>query len=171
MRRWHAILWGGLAAGILDLTFAITYSSLRGSTPLRLLHSVASGVLGAAAFDGGRGAAALGVLLHFTIAFGACTVFFLASRRLPLLVARPVVCGALCGIAVYFFMQLVVLPLSAVPWTPTFTVRGIVSGFAAHVLCVGLPIALLVRRFGGSPESRSRAREASRAAAGAGSAG
>lgn len=51
----QAILWGGLIAGALDITAACITSSLRGVTPVRVLQSVASGVLGAAAFKGEPG--------------------------------------------------------------------------------------------------------------------
>jgi hypothetical protein len=43
-------------------------------------------------------------------------------------------------------MQRVVLPLSAATKYP-FSVRMMVIGVVIHIFCVGLPIALLVRRF------------------------
>ncbi|MEO7167842.1 MAG: hypothetical protein ABI787_09650, partial [Spartobacteria bacterium] len=64
----RAILIGGAIAGILDITYAIGFSAWRGVAPLRLLQSVASGLLGAPAFEGGLPTAALGLFLHFCIA-------------------------------------------------------------------------------------------------------
>lgn len=61
----RAILWSGLSAGVLDLLGAFVTSYWRGVTLLRVLHSVASGWLGAAAFTGGYKAAALGFVSHF----------------------------------------------------------------------------------------------------------
>jgi hypothetical protein len=146
-RAARAIAWGGLLAGAGDITFAFVVSGLRGVGPVRVLQSVASGLLGEAAKDGGPAAAALGAALHFLIAFVWATVFWLASRRLRVLVRRPVVCGLLYGFAVYAFMYLVVLPLSAAYFKPTFTPYTVSLNGAGHMLLVGLPIALAASRF------------------------
>jgi hypothetical protein len=146
-RAARAIVWGGLLAGVGDITFAFVVSGLRGVGPVRVLHSVAGGLLGPAARDGGLATAALGALLHFFIAFVWAAVYWLASRRLKLLVRRPVVCGLLYGAAVYAFMYLVVLPLSAAYFKPTFTPSTVLLNAAGHMLLVGLPIALAARRY------------------------
>jgi len=148
----QALLWGGLIAGALDITAAFITSSLRGVTPVRVLQSVASGLLGAAAFKGGSGAAALGLGLHFLIAFGAATVFWLASRKLTWMVRQPAVAGLLYGIAVYLFMNVIVLPLSAIAFTPSHAPRVIATQALIIMFCIGLPIALIARRFS-SPAS------------------
>jgi hypothetical protein len=140
-----AILWGGLAAGSLDLTFAVIYYPLLGSTPLKVVQSIASGLLGRTAFDGGWRTGLLGLALQYVIATGACAAYWLASRKLATLTARPVFWGSLFGVAVYFFMKLVVLPLSAIPWHVTFEPTVVPWELAAHILFVGLPIALIVR--------------------------
>ena len=44
--RLHAVLVGGLIAGTLDILFALTYAAVNGVGPLRLLQTVASGLLG-----------------------------------------------------------------------------------------------------------------------------
>ena len=78
------------------------------------------------------------------ILFGALTVttYHFASRRLPSLANRPFVWGPLYGIAVYFVMNLVVIPLSAITsrgFHPAFPV--LVNGLVIHTLGVGLPRA------------------------------
>ena len=55
----------------------------------------------------------LGFFLHFTIAFTAATVYYVASRKMRVLVDQPVVCGLLFGEIVFLFIYFVVLPLSA----------------------------------------------------------
>ena len=142
----RAVLWGGLLAGLGDITFAFVVNGLRGVGPVRVLQSVASGLLGAAARDGGLATAALGAVLHFLIAFVWATLYWLASRRLTVLVRHAVVCGLLYGAAVYAFMYLVVLPLSAVYFKPSFAPSAVLLNAAGHMLLVGLPIALAVRR-------------------------
>jgi len=142
-----AILWGGLMCGVMDMTAAcIFYGVLRGNPPIRIMQSVASGLLGLAAYDGGIATAALGLFLHFTIAFGAATVFYFASRKLPVMIRYTILSGLLYGIAVFFFMQLVVVPLSAFPHKGHWTLKGLVTGITIHMFCVGLPISYAARK-------------------------
>jgi hypothetical protein len=51
----------------------------------------------------------------------------------------------LYGVAVYFFMSRVVVPLSAARKLP-FSFEQLLTGLVIHILCVGLPVALLARR-------------------------
>ena len=145
----RVVLYGGLIAGTLDLSAAFISSWLRaGVGPVRVMQSIASGLLGAAAFTGGATSAALGVVLHFLIATVATAVFYFASRTLRLLIKQPITAGLLYGVAVYVFMNFVVIPLSAVPrrgGTPPLS--GRIIGLLIIMFCVGLPIALIVRRF------------------------
>jgi hypothetical protein len=140
---WKAILLGGFIAGALD--FAYAYFTLWPRGPVRGLQSIASGLLGAGAFNGGLGAAALGGLCHFTIAFGAAAIYYLVSRKFPLLVRQYVICGLLYGIIVYLVMNFVVLPLSAVPFKLSYPPTALAKGFISHAFLVGLPISLATR--------------------------
>lgn len=143
-----AIVCAGAVAGTLDIAFAGVSSALHGKTFAALLKIVAGGALGRAAFDGGAGTAALGLLFHFTIYFGAAAVYFAASRKIAVLNQHPWICGPLYGLLVYEFMHLVVLPLSAyhspLKFPPLF-----VPDVLSHLFFVGLPIALIVRRYAG----------------------
>ncbi|MBA3354757.1 MAG: hypothetical protein H0U18_02220 [Pyrinomonadaceae bacterium] len=146
-RSYHVILLAGLVAGVLDLTAALVTNGLRGLKPVRLLQVIASGLLGLDSYKGGLKTAALGVVLHFLIATAAAAVYYAASRMLAFLVRQAIVSGLLFGIAVYFFMNLVVLPLSAFPHKVSFTLSTLITGLIVHMLCVGLPISLIVRRY------------------------
>jgi len=141
----RTILLAGLLAGVLDIGAAFAVYGLRGASPVRILQSIASGLLGVDAFKGGLATAALGALLHFFIALMAAGVYYAASQRLGFLVRQPVISGLLYGVAVYGFMNHVVVPLSAVPKRPFVLGLALVI-LVVHMLCVGLPIALLVRR-------------------------
>lgn len=142
------VFLGGVIAGALDLAAACIASWLRaGVPPLRVLQSISSGLLGAAAYAGGSKTAILGVALHFLIATTATAVFYVASRRLRFLIKQPVFWGLVYGVLVYLFMNFVVLPLSAFPQRTTPTLSGRVIGMLIIMFCVGLPIALIVRRF------------------------
>lgn len=141
---YRAILLAGLSAGVLDLTAALVNSGLRGVKPTRVLQFIASGLLGPDSFKGGAGTAALGVGLHFLIAFVAAAVYYAASRKLNFLVEQAIVGGLLYGVSVYLFMNLIVLPLSSVNKAP-FSVASLVTGLIIHMLFVGLPISLAIR--------------------------
>jgi len=143
-----AIFWGGLLAGIFDITQAFIGFGLRGSTPFRILQGVARGIFGIRSREMGWTSAAIGLLCHFTIAFTATTVYYLASRKLRVLIERPVLCGLVYGELVFLFMYFVVIPLSAIG-PPHFNIATYITGPIGHPLLVGLPIALCVRRFGG----------------------
>jgi hypothetical protein len=141
----QALLFGTLTVGTLDILDAfLFFYSYRGVSPIRILQSIASGLLGRASFQGGIPTAALGLLLHFFIAFMVVLTYWLASRRMPSLVRRPLLYGPLYGLVVYAVMNLVVLPLSAaksgVPSTPV-----LINGLFIHALGVGLPSALFAR--------------------------
>lgn len=144
-----AIFWGGLVAGVLDITGACVASFLRaGIPPVRVLQSVAGGLLGVATYAGGTKTAILGLVLHFFIATTWTVVFYVASRKLRFLLQQPVIWGLVYGAVVYAFMNFVVLPVSRFPppRVPlTLTARFI--GLVIIMCCVGLPIALIVRRF------------------------
>jgi hypothetical protein len=90
--------------------------------------------------------AALGLACHYFIAFSAAIVYYVASRWLPILLQHAIICGALYGVTVYFFMNRIVVPLSAARRFPFSWVMMFI-GITIHIFCIGLPIALLVRRF------------------------
>ena len=142
----QAILWGGFACGVLDITAAFAVYGAFGLKPLRLLQGIATGVLGPRALQGGITTAAFGLFLHFVIAYGAATVYVVASRWLRFLVQYATVSGALYGVAVYFFMNRVVVPLSAARKNP-FSVRMMVIGVVIHIFCVGFPISTASRKY------------------------
>ncbi|HUJ32347.1 MAG TPA: hypothetical protein VLY23_13765 [Candidatus Acidoferrum sp.] len=143
-RPFPVIVVGGIVVGALDLIYAILVYSPR--KPILIPQTIASGVLGMKVYSWGIQSAALGVLLHFCIALGAATVYYLASRDLALLVDRAVLCGLIYGALVYLFMHLVVLPLSAAPHRHTPLIYQACE-FVEHWFCVGLPIALSVRHY------------------------
>lgn len=145
-RAFGAIVYGGLAVGVLDLMDAMIFFGIRnGVKPILILQSIATGLLGRTSYSGGLKTALLGLFLHFLIAFIMAAVFYGASMVLPTLIRHAVIAGLLYGVAAYFVMNWVVLPLSKaatgpIPW-PIF-----LNGVIGHALLVGLPIALLARR-------------------------
>jgi uncharacterized membrane protein YagU involved in acid resistance len=146
-------LVGGLIAGTFDITYACVFSYIRsGRTPAVVLQSVASGALGRDAYNGGLKIAALGLLFHFLIALVAAAVFVLASRVLPFMISHWVISGILFGLCLYAFMNCVVLRVSAIhvaTWPWQFPKSVLIGGLLIHMFGIGLPIALVNRRYSG----------------------
>jgi hypothetical protein len=136
-----AIFVGGLIAGALDLASAfITYG-------WGVPRAIAGGLLGPTALHGGVGTYVLGVLLHFFIACSAAAVYYAVSRVLGFMTEHAVVCGMFYGIAIFLVMNLVVLPLSALHAKGPYRLAGLIQGLLVHMILIGLPIALSVKRF------------------------
>ena len=148
-------LVGGLAAGILDIIYAIVLSRVAGRSALGVLKSVASGLLGAEAFKGGIPTAVLGLALHLGITVVAAGIYLYAARQSVFMREHYLLCGSIFGVLVYLTMNFVVLPLSAVPFHLTYPPQALVQGFVSHAVLVGIPIALCVRRFSFYPAQAS----------------
>jgi hypothetical protein len=144
----RAIGLGGLVVGTLDILDAFVFFWLRsGVRPARILHSISAGLLGReAAIAGGAATAALGLALHFLIAFTVVAAAVLAAVRVPALARRPLVTGPLYGLAVYAVMNYIVIPLSAAPGgggVPAWPV--LLNGLLIHVFGVGIPAMWFAR--------------------------
>ena len=145
----RVIFWGGLIAGALDITGACVVAWLRaGVAPKSVFQSVAAGLYGPSSSQLGWKTAAVGLALHFFIATVWTAVYYAASRVLTFLVTQPLVSGVLYGVIVYSFMNFIVIPLSAIqrrPTPPPMSARLI--GLSIIILCIGIPIAFIVRKF------------------------
>jgi hypothetical protein len=148
-RAVRAILTGGLIAGAFDITYAFITWGLQGLTPIQIGQSVAAGLLGReASFAGGTPTGLLGLFLHFCIAIGMAAVYYALATRIPLLVRRAILCGAVYGLGLYLFMNFVVMPLSAIGrfggGGGSMTV--LITSILVHMFLVGVPIAHFTRR-------------------------
>jgi len=145
------ILIGGVIAGVFDITYACVFFGLRNHVnPKRIFQSVARGALGPTAFQGGWKTAALGLFFHFLIAVTAAAVYVFASRVLRFMITHAIVCGILYGLCVYLFMYGIVMRISAIhsttlPWVYPWAV--LIPNLLIHMLGIGLPIALVARRY------------------------
>ena len=141
-----AVLLGGLLGGALDLIYALGFAASRGVAPTRLLQTIASGLQGQAAYEGGTASAALGLFSHFAISLAWAAGFALLATRVAWLRQRPALAGLLYGLVVFLAMRCVVLPLSAYPHPVGFPPLSSALDLASHMFLFGLPIALLVNR-------------------------
>lgn len=148
-RPWSlsTVLWIGLIAGTLDISENLIFNAFRGITPKMVFQFIAAGLIGAGSMRMGGASIALGVVIHYFIALSWTAIFYTASRKLPVLIRRPVASGLLYGVFVYLFMNVVVLPLSRIPHPhAAITLASRISGVLAILFCIGLTISLLVRR-------------------------
>jgi hypothetical protein len=146
------LLAAGAVVAMLDGAFAVALYVyvLRACSTAQLMQSIASALLGRAAFRGGSATVGLGLALHFAVACGwtlAYAALRAASGRLRELTATirgALAAGAAFGIFIWLAMDLLILPLtraSATPfWSPLFLIL-----LTWHALGVGIPLALIVR--------------------------
>jgi uncharacterized membrane protein YagU involved in acid resistance len=142
------IVLGGLIIGIVQFVLQewIVFSVLQQNPLMAVLQYITSGILGNAAFEGGIATALIGVLIHFFISLVIAGVFILSAERIPLLRRHAIAGALLYGIGVFIVMNMIVIPLSAAPAIPPPTLPWLIEIVLDHMLVVGLPLGILVRR-------------------------
>ena len=143
-RMTRTIGWATLVAGTLDILYAALMSSIFGRGPAAMLRTVASGPFPPAT-DWGAAGSVLGLLVHFTLMGIMATYFVIAARNWPSLLAKPLHAGILYGLVTYVVMNWIVVPVRFdVPLPPE--TRSIVSQLFAHIVLVGIPMALIAAK-------------------------
>lgn len=139
------LVLAGLLVGVTDGLFSSVLSvAFYHSTVTRLFQGVASTLLGPAALDGGPATAALGVLMHFGVAFGWSAVFLgllHRSSRVRAVLESPygvLKVAAVYGPVIWMVMSLAVIPL-LLHRPPTINGRWWVQ-FIGHIPFVALPL-------------------------------
>lgn len=149
----QAILWGGMAAGTVDMIVATATGVGRGRAPLDGWRFVASGLMGKAALEGGWVTGAVGLLVHYGLATIMAALFVLAARRQPGLLRSPWVSGLIYGALIFAAMNYVVVPHSAVPvWKTPQGFWANLNGAMGHGFFVAVPIASIARHFLGQAQ-------------------
>ena len=149
---WKPIALATLVCGTLDILWAMILTILFGREVPAMLRSVASGPFPAAAGMGDQGAA-LGLLVHYGLMAIIVVVFVIAAGRLRPLTAMPLRAGIAYGLLTYVVMNLIVVPLRfPAAWPPS--PMSIATQLFAHIVLVGIPIALITARaLRGRPDS------------------
>jgi hypothetical protein len=137
-----AILMGGLIAGTVDLGSACL---INGAAPTAILRAIASGLLGKSASAGGLPIAGLGLILQWAMSILIAAIFVVASHWMPILRRRWIEAGLAYGVVVFFVMNYVVLPLSAIGHAPRFRIVHFSEDMVAMLL-FGLIVAYFARR-------------------------
>ena len=131
-------------AGTLDILFAMILTVLFGREIGGMLRYVGSGPFPQATKMGVNGAI-LGLLVHFALMAIMAAVYVLAAQRLPASLQRPIQWGVLYGLAAYVVMNWLVVPMRFdMPLPPS--PLSMATQLFAHIVLVGLPIALITAR-------------------------
>ena len=134
-----------VVSGTLDILFAMILTVFVGREIGNMLRYVGSGPFPQAAEMGASGAI-LGLLVHFTLMAIMAAAYALAAHRIPALIEKPIQWGVLYGLATYAVMNLFVVPMrfdTPLPPSPL----SIVTQLFAHIILVGIPIALIASRY------------------------
>lgn len=145
-------LTAGLVAGTLDITAACIQAYLKtGTTPSQVLKYVASGAVDPKTFSNDTMLAVAGLLVHFTIAILFAFFFFFLAKLIPSLVKYPILIGILYGVFVWGAMRFIILPyisrLNPKPIVGQEAMKNAAIAAAIIVVCVGIPVVLLARRY------------------------
>jgi hypothetical protein len=139
------LVCAALLTGIVDGLFSSILSvAAYHSTVSRLFQGVAAVLLGQEAFIGGTATVALGILMHFGVAFAWSGIFLLLALRWSwvraILTSRYGVAkiALLYGPFIWIVMSLAVIP-SLTHHAPTITIRWWIQ-LLGHIPFVGLPI-------------------------------
>jgi uncharacterized membrane protein YagU involved in acid resistance len=136
-----AILLGGFVAGTIDIGAAALINAV--SVPV-ILKAIASGILGKASFKLGMEAESLGVLLQWAMSILIAAIFVVTASRVTLLKRQWLAAGLAYGVVVFFVMNYVVVPLSAIGRVPHFTAARFMENMLAMLL-FGVIIAFFAR--------------------------
>jgi len=132
-------------SGTLDILFAMILTVWFGREIPNMLRYVASGPF-PAAMGMGSGGAILGLIVHFALMAVMATGLMLLMRRSRQYLDHPILAGVIYGLVTYFVMNWVVVPLRFGTPLPPKTL-SIVTQLFAHVCLVGIPMALIARRY------------------------
>jgi hypothetical protein len=143
------ILLSGLLVGTLDMTAACINAHLSfGLSPDRVFKYIASGILGKSAFSGGIGVAALGVAMHYAVAYSWTTLFFMVYPKTNLIRQNKYLTGTFYGMLIWTVMNLLVVPLTKVPKPKNgFNVTQAYINAGILIVMIGIPLSLIAYKY------------------------
>ena len=147
-RRGIAIPWlllGGYTVAIIDTLAAMAYWAQYGIPARRILQSFAAWVLGPSAYHGGDATALLGALIYGQLLWGVVAIYHLIARHHPVLLRRPLACGALYGAVAYVAIFQCMLPLVFSIHPNNANLTWLAVCVVVYMVLVGIPCALFSR--------------------------
>jgi hypothetical protein len=137
------LLITGLIAGTLDILSAYVSIFIKsGRISKHMFQYIAGGALGLkTSLDGGIPVILLGIFFHYFIAFSFTLFFFYLYRKNRVFGLNKYLSALLYGFFIWAVMNLIVLPLSALPASQITFGDALLSGSILAVM-IGLPSAL-----------------------------
>jgi hypothetical protein len=135
-----------LIAGSLDLLAAYTDIFIRtGRITKKMFQYIAAGALGLQnSMNGGVPVILLGIFFHYFIVFCFTLFFFLLYRKNRFFGLNTYLIALIYGFFIWAVMNLVVLPLSALP-PPTVNFGNALKAGLILTVAIGLPVSLSAR--------------------------
>jgi hypothetical protein len=145
---WVWLLVGGLAVGSADLLFAMAWWAPSGTPPIRILQSIAAWFVGReTAFAGGAAAALGGAVFYYALMTAIVAGYRVAARDRIALRTQPLRHGALYGAICFVLLHVVIVPLFSAAPPKRFLFDWNLACLLAHMLLIGIPAALMARRW------------------------
>ena len=140
------ILLTTLIAGTLDILAAYINIYIRtGHLSKHMFQYIAGGALGLKnSLNGGIPVILLGIFFHYFITFSFTLSFFLLYRKNRVFGINPYLAALFLGIFIWAGMNLVVLPLSALP-TGNFDLGKALIDALILSVAIGLPVSMSAR--------------------------
>ena len=133
MRKLASIVFGGAVAGLIDLGVASAINGL--IDPFRVARFVSAGLLGLSQAKAmGMQSAWLGVALQVGMSILIAAIYAAGAGLLPALRRHWLAAGLAFGVGVFAVMNYVVVPLSALHSTPSFTATSFALNMVAMLL-------------------------------------
>src|ERR1700754_3138057 len=149
LQKQHAsetIFLAGLVSGVLDgIAAYVVFNIKLGLSPGQVMQYIASAVYGPEAFKGGIYTIFIGIVLHFIIAFIAAAIFLYAYPKIKILRRDIIITGLAFGLGIWLFMNFLIIPLTKIQPAPFDALAALISA-SWHMVLVGLPIALIVKK-------------------------
>lgn len=136
----------GLLIALVDLLLAFIHAYIFNAVePIKVLHYVASGLLGREAFDGGLVTAFYGLIFHMIIAVGWTAIFYLLFENISMFSKNRFPFGVTFGLFIWLVMNLVIVPLSDTPPQKAKSMLPLLTMIIIHMF-LGYLMALYSRK-------------------------
>lgn len=135
------LLLAAVCATALDLGFAALFWASEGVAAIRIPQSIASWLLGRAAFDGGLATAMLGMLVYLALMWALAALYSRLSRPFPQLLRQPSRFGLAYGAVMYGLVFHIGVPLFTAAGPASQRADWIAACILAYMVLVGLPCA------------------------------
>ncbi|AOH86168.1 hypothetical protein AWL63_21625 [Sphingomonas panacis] len=142
---WRGLVLATAVSGTLLLLAGFAGAIWSGGSPLAMLTSTASSVIGDAAWRAPVIGPLLGLLVHFVLIGVIVDLYVIVAIRMPALVRHWRIAGVLFGILAWVLRTVIASPRD---WPPAFlnlTLREAFVQMLLHILLLGLPTAMLTR--------------------------